>query len=71
MASYEYVCLACERHFEERRPMASDLATALSCPSCGDDRVRRKFSFLTARPSADAATSPGGCACGGACGCGR
>jgi putative FmdB family regulatory protein len=71
MASYEYVCLACEHLFEERRPMAGAVDTALACPSCGADRIRRRFSFLAARPSGAAGASPGGCACGGACGCGR
>jgi putative FmdB family regulatory protein len=69
MASYEYVCLSCERRFEERRPMDSDVATAVACPSCGSERIRRRFSFLTARPAGNAAAQ-GGCACGGACGCG-
>jgi putative FmdB family regulatory protein len=72
MATYEYVCLACERRFEERRPMTASVDTALACPSCGSDRVRRQFSFLAATGSAGLdATSAGGCACGGACACGR
>lgn len=76
MASYEYVCLACERVFEDRRPMGVSVETALACPSCGADRVRRRFSFLAGRPSGGPAVAggpavSGGCACGGACGCGR
>ena len=75
MATYEYLCLSCERPFEERRPMTGDrVATALACPSCGSDRVRRRFSFSTATGSADvnptAESAPGGC-CGGSCGCGN
>jgi putative FmdB family regulatory protein len=70
MASYEYVCLACEHVFEERRPMSA-VDTALACPSCGAERVRRRFSFLAARPAGKPGVSSGGCGCGGACGCGR
>ncbi|TMK90269.1 MAG: zinc ribbon domain-containing protein [Actinobacteria bacterium] len=68
MATYEYICLACEHPFEERRPMSSvSVDTALACPSCGSDRVRRRFSFSTATGSASGQV-PGGC-CGGGCGC--
>ena len=48
--------------------------TALACPSCGSDRVRRRFSFSTATGSpgfGPAADSAGGGCCGGACGCGN
>jgi putative FmdB family regulatory protein len=73
MATYEYMCLACEHPFEERRSMTSQVDTALACPSCGSERVRRRFS-LFASGSAGAAPGPsaggGGCACGGACACG-
>ena len=72
MATYEYICLACERRFEDRRPMGASVDTALACPSCGDERVRRQFSFLAATGSAGPSGSPpaGSCACGGACDCG-
>jgi putative FmdB family regulatory protein len=73
MTTYEYLCLACEHPFEERRSMAAGpVVTALACPSCGSDRVRRRFSFSAATGSTGgAAPQPagGGC-CGGACGCG-
>ena len=68
MATYEYLCLACEHRFEDRRPMGSSVDTALACPSCGNDRVRRQFSFVASLGAAPQAT---GCACGGACACGR
>jgi putative FmdB family regulatory protein len=71
MARYEYVCLSCEHVFEDRRPMSVAVDTALACPTCGADRVRRRFSFLAARPSAGSTGSAGGCGCGGACTCGR
>jgi putative FmdB family regulatory protein len=69
MPAYEYVCLACERHFEERRSMTASVETALACPSCGSDRVRRRFSFVAPNVSGATAPTGGGC-CGGACGCG-
>jgi putative FmdB family regulatory protein len=71
MATYEYLCLACERPFEQRRPMGSAVDTALACPSCGSERVRRRFSFA-ATTGTDGGSSPAaGCACGGACACGH
>jgi putative FmdB family regulatory protein len=70
VATYEYLCLACEHPFEERRPMTSSVETALACPSCGSDRVRRRFSFAASMGSAEEAGA-GGCACGGACACGH
>jgi len=74
MATYEHLCLACEHPFEVRRPMTDgQVLTAIACPSCGSDRVRRRFTFSaavsgtsTARPTQPSA---GGC-CGGSCGCG-
>ena len=69
MATYEYVCLACERHFEERRPMGSSVDTTHACPSCGSDRVRRRFSFVADVGHA-VDTGGSGCACGGSCACG-
>jgi putative FmdB family regulatory protein len=68
--TYEYVCLGCERVFEDRRSMTTSVDVALACPSCGSDRVRRRFSFIAPSGSSAAAPSHGGCACGGACGCG-
>jgi putative FmdB family regulatory protein len=72
MAAYEYLCMACEHRFEDRRPMTASVDTALVCPSCGGERVRRQFSFIAGKaPTGE--TRPhasGGCACGGACACG-
>ncbi|HSJ50505.1 MAG TPA: zinc ribbon domain-containing protein [Actinomycetota bacterium] len=70
MATYEYVCLACERWFEEKRSMTSSVDVAVMCPSCGSDRVRRQFSFV-AKTSGSPGPAAGGCGCGGACACGR
>jgi putative FmdB family regulatory protein len=73
MAAYEYLCMACEHRFEDRRPMTASVDTALACPSCGSERVRRQFSFVagTASSSEPRLDAPGGCACGGACACGH
>lgn len=73
VATYEYICLTCERPFEERRSMTATVDTALSCPACGSDRFRRRFSlFATGGTGAQPSAGPsgGGCACGGACACG-
>jgi putative FmdB family regulatory protein len=73
MATYEYLCLACEHPFEHKRGMTSVVDTALACPSCGSDRVRRRFSFATTGGAttrgAEAGPAAGGC-CGGSCACG-
>ena len=72
MATYEYVCLACERLFEERRPVGTgSVTTALACPSCRSERVRRRYSFaMTGGTAADPSPSTGGgCGCG-TCACG-
>ena len=73
MAAYDYLCMACEHRFEDRRPMTASVDTALACPSCGSDRVRRQFSFIagTASTGSSAPHATGGCACGGACACGH
>jgi len=69
MATYEYVCLACERPFEERRPLGSLVDTAPACPWCGSDRVRRRFSFIAGPGPRSGSAVGGGCACGGSCAC--
>lgn len=72
MATYEFVCLGCEHLFEERRPIGSGaVATELTCPSCGSERIRRRFSFAAPIGATDIApsSSGGGCGCGN-CTCG-
>jgi putative FmdB family regulatory protein len=70
VATYEYICLACERPFEERRSMTATVETDVACPSCGGERVRRRFSVFAAGGSDPASMGTSGCACGGACACG-
>jgi putative FmdB family regulatory protein len=67
VTTYEYLCLSCERPFEERRSMTASVQTALACPACGSERVRRRFSFV----APTAAEGGSECACGGACACGH
>jgi putative FmdB family regulatory protein len=79
MATYEYLCLGCERPFEERRSMTDvRVETVLVCPACGSDRVRRRFSFSAmagngngAAGRLDPAGGSGGSCCGGSCACGN
>jgi putative FmdB family regulatory protein len=69
MPIYEYVCMACESHFEELVRGDQDPA----CPDCGDANVRRQLSVFAAHGTAEqpsyGGSSSGGC-CGGSCGCG-
>jgi putative FmdB family regulatory protein len=71
MAAYEYLCMACEHRFEDRRPMTASVDTALACPSCGSERVRRQFSFVAGKaPAGEAGPhAAGACASGRACAC--
>ena len=69
MATYEYLCLSCERPFEQRRSMTGQVETALACPACGSERVRRRFSFMTAKPLGSEGHAGASCGCGGACAC--
>jgi putative FmdB family regulatory protein len=71
MPIYEYVCMACESHFEElvRNGVEPD------CPDCGASNVRRQMSVFAThgtaeQPSFGATAASGGC-CGGSCGCGH
>jgi putative FmdB family regulatory protein len=73
VATYEYICLSCEQPFEERRSMTASVDTALACPACDSDRVRRRFSVFAAGAATGVegqAPSAGGC-CGGGCACGH
>ena len=69
MPIYEYVCMACESHFEEL--VRGDQQVA--CPECSSANVRKQLSVFAAHGTAATPSfgggSGGGC-CGGGCGCG-
>ena len=73
MPIYEYVCMSCEKHFEELVRVGETPV----CPACGAAKVQKQFSVFaahgtTSQPSfgSTAAAAAGGGCCGGACGCG-
>jgi putative FmdB family regulatory protein len=71
MPIYEYVCMACESHFEELVRNGADP----DCPDCGAENVRRQLSRFAAlgtesKPSFGETAAGGGC-CGASCGCGH
>jgi putative FmdB family regulatory protein len=73
MPIYEYVCMACESHFEE---LVSLSGSDPSCPNCESSNVRRQLSVFAAhgtaeQPSFGGPTGGGGGCCGGSCGCGH
>lgn len=68
MPIYEYVCLACEERFEQLLPMG---AADPACPSCRAERVRRQPSRIALVDARAGHAPSSGCACGGACACGR
>ncbi len=65
MPIYEYECSQCEHAFEEL--VSTDRRKKISCPSCGSDKTRIKFSIFSARNSHEPVTTmpAGGC---GRCG---
>jgi putative FmdB family regulatory protein len=65
MSVYEYVCMGCEARVERLHGMSE---REPACPSCGEDRVRRRLSLFAAG-STGSTSGGGGCACGGACAC--
>jgi putative FmdB family regulatory protein len=71
MPIYEFVCMACESHYEELVPMGK----SADCPDCGSSNVRKQFSVFAAHgvekaPVAGGGGGGGSC-CGGSCGCGH
>ncbi len=51
MATYAYVCEACNKDFEVSRPMSQRAAldrTPPACPHCGSTHVRKQPSIFTA-----------------------
>jgi putative FmdB family regulatory protein len=73
MPIYEYVCMACESHFEELVGMGGGDP---ACPDCASSNVRKLLSTFTAhgtaeQPSFSGPVGGGGGCCGGSCGCGH
>ncbi len=70
MPIYEFVCMACESHFEEL--LRHDEGDP-NCPECGSVKTNRQFSVFATHGTAEQPSfggmSGGGC-CGGSCGCG-
>jgi putative FmdB family regulatory protein len=68
MPIYEYKCDNCGNHYEQIRRMA-DADSALECPDCRSERVKRQlssFATTSGGTSMAAAESPcGRPACGG------
>lgn len=71
MPLYEYYCHTCDTKFERLMPMRAP-AEPVECPS-GHPGALRMLSLIasTGKDSEGATTGSGGCACGGACSCGR
>lgn len=42
MPTYEYLCLACDKHFEAVQRITEDAIK--TCPSCGEDKAKRQIS---------------------------
>jgi putative FmdB family regulatory protein len=75
MPVYEYFCAKCSTKFEALRGM-KDADAPIPCENCESKRTSRVLSVFFA--ASGGASSPqalggmgGGCACGGACGCGH
>lgn len=71
MPIYEYVCMTCERHFEELVRLDGDNP---ACPECGSAKTQRQLSVFAAhgtvaQPSFGGPMGGGGGCCGGGCGC--
>jgi putative FmdB family regulatory protein len=67
MPIYEYVCMACELHFEELVRNGEQP----NCPDCGALDVRKQLSVFAARGAEPGPSFGAGGCCGGSCGCGH
>ena len=66
MPLYEFACPGCGRSFEELVRSAND-TSAVKCPSCGNQKVRRKISMFASKAAgavggAFSSTSAASCA---------
>jgi putative FmdB family regulatory protein len=70
MPIYEYICDACNEHFEK---IVINKQQEISCPKCSSKKATIQLSvFATAgggSPSSGSASGGGGSCCGGGCGC--
>jgi len=76
MPVYEFGCQDCGERFDMLLPMAAteEAAALPACRVCGEPHVRRlpsRIAGLTGAATAGAPSGGAGCACGGACACGR
>ncbi|MCS7054762.1 MAG: zinc ribbon domain-containing protein [Thermoflexales bacterium] len=70
MALREYRCAKCGATFE-RLIRSTDEERRVTCPECGERRVRRLISRFTAAGASRGQAAADGCGCGGSCACGR
>lgn len=49
MATYEYLCLECERSFTVRHPIGEHERKRPKCPKCGSRKVEQKLSSFFAK----------------------
>jgi putative FmdB family regulatory protein len=59
MPLFEYECAQCGHRFEE---LVTGADTAVACPKCGTDEVRRRLSVFAA--SGGSGSTAGGASCG-------
>lgn len=59
MPIYEYSCKKCGKNFEVLQRMGEG-AEGLSCPSCGESELSKKFSTFAAGSAQTTASAAGG-----------
>lgn len=71
MPTYQYLCLTCDKSFEEKRPFAQADKTAV-CPTCQSEQTKKLLSAVAVnlnKSSIPVPMSNGAGCCGGSCGC--
>lgn len=70
MPIYEYICMDCNTEFDALRPMA-EADAQIACQQCESEHTLRTLSVFNAHANGKSivSSSPGQCACGGACSC--
>jgi putative FmdB family regulatory protein len=46
MPTYEYVCLACQKKFQEVKPISAYDPKKVRCPKCSSKKVDRRWSSV-------------------------